>query len=52
MNAPDALRGVTASFIRVDISADAAGYPSWGTPLRTYFRRVGRGWTLVGLDRT
>ena len=39
------------SFVRVDISADSDGHPSWKKPIRTYFRRGADGWKLVGLER-
>jgi hypothetical protein len=35
----------------VDISVDSAAHPTWRRPIRTYFRRGGEGWTLVGLER-
>ena len=39
------------SFVAVDISADSDGHPTWKQPVRTYFRRDGDGWKLVGLER-
>jgi hypothetical protein len=41
----------SGSFVAVDISADSEGHPAWRRPIRTYFRRGGEGWTLVGLER-
>ena len=48
----EAPRGLpTSGFIAVDISAENAAYPTWKRPVRTYFRREGAGWKLVGLER-
>jgi len=41
----------TSGFLGVAISVDSAEYPTWKTPVRTYFRRDGSAWTLVGLER-
>jgi hypothetical protein len=38
-------------FLRADIAAAAADYPSWAQPVHAYFRRGQDGWTLVGLER-
>lgn len=38
------------AIVAVDLSADS-GYPIWKRPIRTYFRRVAGGGTLVGLER-
>jgi hypothetical protein len=38
-------------FVRVDISASAAQFPSWRSPVRAYFRRIAEGWKLVGFER-
>jgi hypothetical protein len=51
IEAPSGLPTAADSFVAVDISADAAAYPTWNRPIRTYFRRHARGWTLVGLER-
>jgi hypothetical protein len=48
---PSGLPTESDSFVAVDISADAAAYPTWNRPIRTYFRRNASGWTLVGLER-
>jgi len=51
MDAPAGLPGGAGSYVEVDISADAQAYPAWKTPVRTWFRREGAGWKLVGLER-
>lgn len=38
-------------FLRVDISASTAAFPSWASPVRAYFRRIPNGWKLVGFER-
>jgi hypothetical protein len=52
MDAPRGLPAGTGSFILVEISADSKEYAAWQRPIRTYFRRQGDQWTLVGLERT
>jgi hypothetical protein len=49
--APSGLPSGAGSFVAVDISADNTAYPTWKKPVRTYFRRDGGSWTLVGLER-
>jgi len=51
LDVPNGLPAGAGSFIEVAISAEAAGYPTWKEPVRTYFRRMGDGWKLVGLER-
>jgi hypothetical protein len=54
MTAPAALgtlSAATGSFVEVDITAESPAHPSWREPVRTFFRRTGNGWTLVGLER-
>ncbi len=51
LTAPEGLPQNVGAFVRVDLSADHAQYPSWRTPIETYFRREPSGWTLVGLVR-
>jgi hypothetical protein len=55
MTAPAALTAMssaaTGSFVEVDITAESPAHPSWAEPVRTFFRRTGNGWTLVGLER-
>jgi hypothetical protein len=48
LEAPRELPTENGSFVAIDISADS---PAWGTPVRTYFRRDGEVWKLVGLER-
>jgi len=40
-----------ASFVEIDIAAASVEHPSWQQPARTYFRRTGDGWRLIGLER-
>ena len=51
IEAPSGLPTAAGSFIEVDISADSDAHPTWKQPIRTYFRRGGDGWKLVGLER-
>jgi hypothetical protein len=51
VQAPSGLPAASGSFVAVDIAADSAGHPAWKVPVRTYFRRGGDGWKLVGLER-
>jgi hypothetical protein len=51
LKAPSGLPATPGSFVAVDIAVDSASYPSWKQPVRTYFRRSGDGWKLVGLER-
>jgi hypothetical protein len=51
MDAPRALPAAPGSFILVEISADSREHAAWQRPIRTYFRRQGDTWTLVGLER-
>jgi hypothetical protein len=39
------------SFVAADLSIESEAHPTWRRPIRTYFRRSGEGWTLVGLER-
>jgi hypothetical protein len=50
IDAPSSLATGAASMIAVDISADS-DYPAWKRPIRTFFRRAGNEWKLVGLER-
>jgi hypothetical protein len=49
--APGNLPSAPGTFIEVVISTPGATQPVWKQPLKSYFRRTARGWTLVGLDR-
>ena len=51
IEAPSGLPAEAGSFIEVDIAADAEAHPAWRTPVRTWFRRDGAAWKLVGLER-
>ncbi len=51
IEAPSGLPTTAGSMVAIDISADSDSYPSWKRPIRTYFRRDGGGWKLVGLER-
>ena len=48
---PSGLPTAAGSMIAVDLSADSAEHESWKRPIRTYFRRTGSGWKLIGLER-
>jgi hypothetical protein len=50
IEAPRDLPTDAGAIVAVDLSADS-DYPAWKLPIRTYFRRVGGGWKLVGLER-
>ena len=43
VDAPPNLPTAPGTFIAVDLSADIASYPTWRQPIRTWFRRSGRG---------
>jgi hypothetical protein len=51
LQAPAGLPTAAGSYIEVDIAADVQAHPSWKEPIKTYFRRTGQGWQLVGLER-
>ena len=48
--APHDLPTNPGAIVAVNLSADSE-YPAWKRPIRTYFRRAGDSWTLVGLER-
>ena len=49
--APNGLPTAADSFVKVAVSAQSTSHPSWAQPIDVYFRRVGTGWKLVGLER-
>ena len=51
LDAPPGLPTASGQFIEVDIAVEAEGRPTWREPVRTFFRRDGSSWTLVGLER-
>jgi hypothetical protein len=51
IDAPRGLPTAPDSYIAVDLSIAIDAYPAWRRPVRTWFRRDGGGWTLVGLER-
>lgn len=51
IEAPRGLPTAAGTFVAVDISMESDAHPAWRRPIRTYFRRGGEGWTLVGLER-
>jgi len=51
MSAPAGVPATTGAFLEIDIRAESAQHPTWNQPVRTFFRRVGGGWKLVGLER-
>jgi hypothetical protein len=48
--APGRLPAGADAYLKVEISA-TDGPRSWTVPVRAYFRRGARAWTLVGLER-
>jgi hypothetical protein len=51
IEAPTGLPTAAGRFIEVDLAVEAEGRPTWKQPLRTWFRREGATWKLVGLER-
>ncbi|HET7620088.1 MAG TPA: hypothetical protein VFK20_16390 [Vicinamibacterales bacterium] len=51
LQAPASLPTAEGSYVSADIYVDSAAHPVWSKPVRTYFRREGNGWKLVGLER-
>jgi len=51
MNAPAGLPSTVGSFVQVDVKALGGPNPSWEKPVHVTFRRLDRGWKLVGLER-
>jgi len=48
---PSELSALSSSFVRVEIRATDGTHPSWSVPVSAYFRKMERGWQLVGFDR-
>jgi hypothetical protein len=51
IDAPNGLPRTVGGFVAVDISAESSEYPSWGKPVRAYFRRDMNDWKLIGFER-
>ena len=51
LSAPAGLPGRKGDWVRVELSATSAAYPSWAQPIQVYFTRLDTGWKLVGLER-
>jgi hypothetical protein len=52
MPAPAGLPSAAGEYIQVELTATDPPRPAWAQPLTVYFRRVGTGWKLVGLERS
>ena len=51
MSAPAGLPSGPDSFILAEVRALDPSHESWTRPVKVYFRRLGAGWKLVGLER-
>ena len=51
LSAPSGLPVRQGAWVRVELSATSAAYPSWAQPIQVYFTRLDTGWKLVGLER-
>ena len=51
MTAPAGLPSTAGSYVEVDVKALGGANASWEKPVKVYFRRLDRGWKLVGLER-
>ena len=51
MNAPSGLPSNVGSLVQAEVRALGGPNPSWEKPVRVTFRRLERGWKLVGLER-
>ena len=49
--APSGIPTVSQSILKIEVSATDAPHPSWQVPIDLYFRRSGREWRLIGLER-
>ena len=50
-NAPSGLPSKVGSLVQAEVRAVGAPHASWEKPVRVTFRRLERGWKLVGLER-
>jgi len=48
---PAPLPTEAGAFVKIQVSAEQPPHESWSKPVDLYFRRVGGGWKLVGLER-
>jgi len=51
ITAPSGLPSNVGSFVQADVKALGGPNPSWEKPVHVCFRRLERGWKLVGLER-
>jgi hypothetical protein len=51
LRAPDGLPRASGTYIKVAVNALDPTRPEWARPVDVYFRRLGNGWKLVGLER-
>src|SRR5262245_45369480 len=51
ITAPSGLPANEGSFVQAEVKAIGGPNPSWEKPVRVCFRRIDRGWKLVGLER-
>ena len=49
---PASLPTTASSYVRVDVSAIEPAHSEWTVPVQLYFKRLGDGWRLVGLERS
>jgi hypothetical protein len=52
LTAPASLPQSSGSYVLAEVRMLGTPYPSWAQPVRVYFRRLGDGWKLVGLERS
>jgi hypothetical protein len=51
LTAPSGLPSNAGSFVQAEVRAVGGPNPSWEKPVRVFFRRLDRGWKLVGVER-
>ena len=51
VTAPSGLPAKPGSFILAEVRAVESAHDSWRKPVQVYFRRLDRGWELVGVER-